>query len=133
MIQFESSKKPIKEISMVPLINVVFLLLIFFMVAGTVEQFDIVPVDLPEADSGQLLDEGHIQILMGKYNEIVINDELIGKDETLATLQKELALNPNRILTIKADQTLPAKKMIQMMDVIKQAGGVNLSIVTEAP
>lgn len=133
MITFESSKKRIKQVSMVPLINVVFLLLIFFMVAGTVEQFDIVPVELPEADSGQLLDEGHIAILLGKYNELVINDELVMPEDVLSVLQNELALNANRIVTIKADQSLPAIKMIVMMNRVKQAGGVNISIVTQAP
>lgn len=132
-MNFETSKKPIKPVSMVPLINVVFLLLIFFMVAGTVEQFDVVEIDVPAADSGQLLDEGHVEILMGKYNELVINDALVMDGEALDVLQAELAVNPLRIITIKADQSLEASKMIAMMDVIKQAGGVNISIVTEAP
>lgn len=124
-------KPPVKEISMVPLINVVFLLLIFFLVAGTVEKFDIVNVELPIADSGQALDEGHLLVLLGKYDEIIIADELIAASDSAEKLKQELLHNKDRIITIKADQALSAIKLIAMMDEIKAAGGKNISLITQ--
>ncbi len=133
MIEITRSKKQVKQVSMVPLINVVFLLLIFFLVAGTVEKFDVVSIDLPEADAGQLLDEGHIAVLLGKYNEVVINDELMTREEVVPTLQKQLEFNDQRIITIKADEALEAHRLIDMMEGIQKAGGSNVSIITQAP
>ncbi|MBN66173.1 MAG: hypothetical protein CMM94_01210 [Rickettsiales bacterium] len=130
-MDIERSKQPIKQISMVPLINVVFLLLIFFLVAGTVEKFDVVPIDLPVADSGQVLDEGHIVILLGRHNEIIINDELVATEDVRPVLEEQLSLNKNRIITVKADSELEAHKLIQMMDTIKLSGGKNLSLITQ--
>lgn len=130
-MEIPRNKKQIKEISLVPLINVVFLLLIFFLVAGTVEKFDIVQVDLPVADSGQALDEGHLLILMGKYDEIIIMDHLIDSGEVMDALKRELQYNKDRIITIKADQALPANKLIAMMDKVKSVGGKNISLITQ--
>ena len=125
------SKPRIKEISMVPLINVVFLLLIFFLVAGTVEKFDIVQVGLPMADSGQILDEGHLLIILGRFDEIIVNDELVMRQDVSQALTKQLRHNPDRIITIKADSALQANKLIAMMDMIKAAGGKNISLITQ--
>ncbi len=132
MIKIPRNQKRLKEISLVPLINVVFLLLIFFLVAGTVEKFDIVQVDLPLADSGQILDEGHLLIILGRYDEIIINDELIDKNGVNDALHRQLEHNPDRIITIKADAMLQANKLIAMMDKIKDAGGKNISLITQA-
>ena len=130
-MDFERHRKPMREISLVPLINVVFLLLIFFLVAGTVEKFDVVPVELPEAISGQVLDEGHIQIVLGKRSEVLINDELITIDEIQEQLAKQLEFNKKRIITVKADANMDAGRLITVMNKIKQAGGENLSLVTQ--
>ncbi len=130
-MDFERHKTPIKEISLIPLINVVFLLLIFFLVAGTVEKFDIVQVELPEAMSGQVLDEGHISIILGQHDEILINEELVRFVDVKAVLMEQLSLNKERIITVKADSRLSADRMIAIMDVVKEAGGRNLSLVTQ--
>lgn len=131
-MDFERQRKPIKEISLVPLINVVFLLLIFFLVAGTVEKFDIVPVELPEAISGQVLDEGHIQIVLGKRDEVLLNDDLLTLNEIPEQLALELKNNKERIITVKADANMQAERLIRLMDLIKAAGGRNLSLVTQS-
>lgn len=132
MMDIERNKRPIREISMVPLINVVFLLLIFFLIAGTIEKFDVVPIDLPVADSGQVLDEGHIVILLGRYNELIVNDELIAEEDLVPILKEQLSLNDERIITIKADAELGATRLIAVLDRIREAGGKNLSLITQS-
>ncbi len=131
MIDIERSKRMTKEISMIPLINLVFLLLIFFLVSGTIEKFDIIPLEIPVADSGKILDEGHIVIILGQYNEIILNDELTTTEQLQHKVQTMLANNPRKIISLKADARLDAKRMIEIMDLLRQAGGKNLSLVTQ--
>ncbi len=119
-------------ISMIPLIDVSIFLLIFFMLAGSIEKFDIIPVDPPVAQSGKLVDEGHISIVLGRYDEIILNDEIIPMEEMQAILAPELKANPNKVVTVKADATVPANRVIDVMDAIKAAGGRNLSVVTQS-
>lgn len=131
-MDIERTKKPIKQVSLVPLINVVFLLLIFFLVAGTVKEFEVLPVELPAADSGQLLDEGSIVVVLGAHQEVLVNDELIQEVDLIPILEEQLSLNKERIITIKADATMQANRLIQMLDQIKLAGGQNISLVTQS-
>lgn len=131
-IEFERTRRKIKAISLVPLINVVFMLVLFFLIAGHMEKFAIVPVDLPNADSGQLLDEGPIVIVLGRYDEILINDELYSLEQVLPNLQLELANNKARIITIKADAQLEANKLVGVIEQVRLAGGTNFSLVTQA-
>lgn len=130
-MEIERSKKPIKEISLIPLINVVFLMLIFFLVAGTIEKVEVIDVELPEAVSGEVLDEGHVQVLLGRYDEIVINDKPYTLEEVEGVITKQLEYNKQRVITLKADARMKASRMIAVLDRIKAAGAQNLSLVTQ--
>lgn len=122
-----------REISLVPLINVVFLLLIFFLVAGTLQKIEIVPIDPPMAESGKIVDEGHIVILLGRHEEIIIDEALVSMDEIVPIVQKSLKNYPEKIITIKADEGIAATRLIKVMDEVKAAGGLNVSLVTQSP
>lgn len=127
------TQKSTKEMSLVPMINVIFLLLIYFIIAGTIGKIDILPIDPPEAESGKVLDEGHVIILLGRYQELVIDDELVSKEDVVSVIQKELKNYPNKIITLKADGAVKAHDLIEIMDLVRAAGGVNLSLVTQSP
>ena len=131
-IEIARSRKKMKPISLIPLINVIFMLLFFFLVAGSLEKFEIVQVDLPRADSGQMLDQGHIIIVLGRHDEILMNDELIGPADLRPNLEQQLKHNRDRLISIKADSQLPAARMIEMMNLIKAAGGRNISMFTQS-
>lgn len=120
------------EISLIPLIDVSIFLLIFFMLAGSIEKFEIIPVDPPVAQSGKLMDEGHITILLGRRDEIIVGDEIVAMEQMQQMLSPELKANPNKVVTVKADAVVPANRVIEVMDAIKAAGGKNLSIVTQS-
>lgn len=126
-------KRSRSEIPVLPMVNVIFLLLVFFLVSGTIEKVEIVPVEPPMAESGKVLDEGHIVIVMGQYDELLLNDEMVMEDEIVALLNQQLKEHPEKIITIKADMHLSAHKLIQMMDYVRAAGGQNLSLVTQSP
>ena len=107
-------------------------LLIFFMVAGTVEKFEPIPIEPPVSQNGKLMDEGHETILLGNHDEIILRDEMVSIAEMQKILSPELTANPAKVVTIKADATVPANRMIDVMDAIKAAGGKNLSILTQS-
>jgi biopolymer transport protein ExbD len=131
-MDFPRTRKKILEISLIPLIDVSMFLLIFFMVAGSVEKFEIIPIDPPVAQSGKLMDEGHIIILLGNHDEIIVDDEIVAMEQMKQFLAPQLKANPNKVVTVKADATVPANRMIEVMDAIKLAGGKNLSVVTQS-
>ena len=119
-------------ISLIPLIDVSIFLLIFFMVSGSIEKFEIIPVDPPVAKSGKLVDEGHVFILLGKYDEVILGDEIVDIPQMQGILAADIKANPNKVITVKADASVPANRVIDVMDAVKAAGGRNLSIVTQS-
>lgn len=129
-MNFERGESKSRAVSLIAMINVVFLLLIFFLVAGTVQKFDIIPIEVPVAESGRKLDEGQVVIVLGRYEEVLIEDELVAMESFVPTLSAYLADNPGKIISLKADSRLPASRLLMVMDKIKEAGGRNLSLVT---
>lgn len=130
MVDIPRHKQSVKEPGLIPLINIVFLLLVFFLVAGSIEKFDVIPIDLPMAKNGKRLTDGEVVILIGSQKEIVVNDDFVPPSAFLATMQEHLRGNPNKIISLKADERLPATFMISIMNQIKQAGGTNISLIT---
>ncbi len=133
MIEIPRTVKPVKEISMIPLINVVFLLLIFFLVAGSLDRFEVLKVDPPVATAGDEINQGPIVIVLGRYDEILVDDELLMKEELQDAVRKRLEVRPDRLITVKADARMKADSLIEVLDSINEAGGKNLTIATQRP
>ena len=115
---------------MVSLIDIIFTVILFFIVAGHLEKFSIIPIDLPKADSGQHLEEGPVVVMLGKLGEVIINDDLYTDEQIEAELKRQLAVNKERVITIKADANLEANKLVEFMELIRKAGGKNISLET---
>ena len=71
------NKKP----NLVPLINIVFLLLIFFMLSGTLTKKDFFQVDPPESYTSANAESPEIIVLISKNNKISIEDNFIKKND----------------------------------------------------
>lgn len=130
--EFARTVRTPRPISFLAMISIMFVLILFFMIAGHLQKIQIIEVDLPMADSGQMIDEGPIEIMLGKYDEVIINDEMHTMNNVMEELKKQLANNPERVITIKADAALEANKLVDVMQMISRAGGVNLSLITES-
>lgn len=131
-MEFKRNTRKLRAISMVSLIDIVFVIILFFLVAGHLEKFTIIPIELPRADSGQHLQEGPIVVSLGKYGEVIINDELVEGSGILAELKRQFAINPERIITIKADAYLEANNLVDFLEDVRRAGGKNISLVTDS-
>jgi biopolymer transport protein ExbD len=132
MTEFNRTTRKLRAISMVSLIDIVFTVILFFLVAGHLEKFSVIDIDLPRADSGQRLEEGPIVVALGKYGEVIINDEMAEGAGIDAKLKQEFQVNPERVITIKADAHLEANKLVDFLEKVRAAGGKNLSVVTDS-
>jgi biopolymer transport protein ExbD len=122
------------EVNLTPLIDVVFLLLIFFMVSTTFDRHAKLKVQLPEADtkvSQQATDPVVLSIdAKGKYyinDRQVINTQL---DTLKAALQKSTKGNTDITLLLRADGRTPHQAVVRAMDAAAQLGLTKLSIAT---
>ena len=132
MIEFERKYKRRKEPNLISMINIIFMILIFFLIAGNVEKFELIDYNPPIARSGKVIEEGEVEVVMGRLDELIINDEMvIDIKDFVPMMRGALASNPDKIITLKADEAIPSPNLIAIMDRIKQAGGKNVSLVVQ--
>jgi biopolymer transport protein ExbD len=122
------------SIELAPLIDVVFLLLIFFMVSTTFIRQSELTVDLPEATAQAQQPEGDvIDITISADGEYAVNGRLLA-DNDLATLMRALtdANGPDghHKLAITADANARHQSVVRAMDAAGQLGLTSLSITT---
>lgn len=131
-MDFPRARRKKIEISLIPLIDVSMFLLIFFMVSGRIESFELIPIDPPVSHHGNMMDEGHVSVLLGSHDEIILGDEIVTIEELQEKLTPDLTANPLKVVTVKADAVAPANRVIEVMDAIKAAGGKHLSVLTQS-
>ena len=122
------------DVNVTPLIDVVFLLLIFFMVSTTFTKETHLTVDLPEATgTANPATKDQLEITITKSGEYAVNNvPLVNrKPETLkAALEKVSKGDHTRPLVITADAQATHQSVVTAMDAAAQLGLVRLSIAT---
>lgn len=136
-MKFRRQKTEDEGINLTPLIDVVFLLLIFFMVSTTFTKETHLSVDLPEAvgeQSSELPEQ--IEILISTEGSYSVNGQALvnSKIETLKSAISKTANGNTKVpLVITADAKTPHQAVVQAMDAAGQLGFAQLSITTRQP
>jgi len=135
-VQLSSSRPEDPEINMTSLIDVVFLLLIFFMVSTTFERQAVLKVDLPEAKNVVIPEDqpNSFELVIDANGLYYLNDRQLvdGTPATLRAAFNEAAGESRDIpIILRADAQTPHHFVVTAMDVTAQLGFRRLSIATE--
>jgi biopolymer transport protein ExbD len=135
-MQLRSTQTEDPEISLTSLIDVVFLLLIFFMVSTTFEHPAVLKVDLPEASNVTQAEDqpDSFELVIDQNGQFYLNDRQLvdGKPATLRAAFNEAAGDDREIpIILRADAETPHHFVVTAMDVTAQLGFKRLSIATE--
>ena len=136
-MQFRRQRLDDVSINLTPLIDVVFLLLIFFMVSTTFTRETQLSIDLPEAE-GQVKEqtEGEIEILIDEAGTYRVNGKGL-VDNRMRTLQAaiyKISVGDTTLpMVITADAQAAHEDVVRAMDAAGQMGFVHLSITTRQP
>ena len=125
------------SVNLTPLIDVVFLLLIFFMVSTTFTRETRLAIDLPEA-SGEVQEQvrKQVEIVIGKNGDFAVNGNSLvnSRLETLKTALGKVSDGDSTLsLVITADANTPYQSVVTAMDAAGQLGFANLSMTTRKP
>ena len=133
---WQNKRKEELQLNLTPLIDVVFLLLIFFMVSTSFKKESKISLDLPEAH-GEVTEQvsNTIEISINKDGEVFVNGEgLINRKlETIKDAIRQVASDPNTPFVINADAQAPYQSVISVMDAAGQIGFNNLTLATQQP
>lgn len=129
MIRFENKRTGKHKLNIIPLINVVFLLLIFFMLTSTAVQQN-AEIDLPKAETAQDNEVELPRLVITKNGDLKVDSEKV----TLASLGEKLQarmMTGEKKLMIEADRDLEFSRFGEVLDRVQEIGIVDFVIATE--
>jgi biopolymer transport protein ExbD len=121
----------IAEINMTPLIDMVFILLIFFIVTTSFVKETGVDVNRPSAQTAVEKERANILIAIRENDEIWIDKRQIDRRAIRANVERLHAENPEGAVIILADENAKTGTLIEVMDQARLAGVANVSIAAE--
>ena len=120
-----------EEISLTPMLDVVFILLIFFIVTANFIKEPGLEVNRPDAETSSIQENAAILIAIGATGDIWIDGRRIDVRQVKANITKLLADNPQGTVVIQADERATADKIIAVMDQSREAGVYAISLASE--
>ncbi|MCG7871091.1 MAG: biopolymer transporter ExbD [Candidatus Thiodiazotropha lotti] len=121
-------------LNLTPLIDIVFLLLVFFMLTAHFIEDEAIDIQLPEAFSSQSSQEDQpLVISLLPSGEILLDGESIPLAQLEKTLSAMVHANSKRAVQLKGDRTAQFGLAIKIIDAARSAGAESLDILTDKP
>lgn len=134
MLRLTSSRiaKESSSIDMTPMIDMVFQLLIFFLLTSIFASRPVLDLVLPEAEHAKAVDATEVVHLFINREGILFVDQTAAPEEALrAILKEKLEEGPKKTVLLSADREAPFQRFVHVLDVTRGLGLRDLSIVTD--
>ncbi len=129
-MQFNEKRRRRVIINITSLIDVLFLLLIFFMVTSTFLEQPGMKLELPSAQSAEVSQVEKLVLFIGPGGEIVFNDQTVALDDLEGVMKDAVPQAKNKTLVLKADKAARHGTVVTVMDIAKRAGLEKLVVGT---
>ena len=129
-MKLKKSASPITTFQMMSLTDIVFLLLIFFLLSSTFILQTGIKVQVPQTTVGEPTAEKAVIISIAEDESVYLNETQVRRAELVARL-RQMIVSREQIIIIRADRTLPLDRVVQVMDVAKSAGASRFLIATQ--
>ncbi|MFH1681943.1 MAG: biopolymer transporter ExbD [Candidatus Eisenbacteria bacterium] len=128
---FGSERKRAPLVNVTSLIDALFLLLIFFMVSSTFRDLPGIPLDLPEARTGEATRSSGVEVQIDSGGAVRIEGRIVGEGEIAERLASALGAASSRDLVLRADRGVPYGKVVHVMDLARSLRVSRLIVATE--
>jgi biopolymer transport protein ExbD len=129
MSQFEDEEDD--AVNLTPMLDVVFIMLIFFIVTASFVKEAGIDVNRPNAATAERKEKGNILVAISENNQIWIDRRQVDPRALRANIERMHAENPNAAVVIQADEESKNKLLVQVMDAARMVGVKNVSIAAE--
>lgn len=119
------------NIDMTPMLDVVFIMLIFFIVTASFVKESGIDVNRPEAATAVKKDRANILVAISDKGEIWINKRRVDERAVQANIERLRAENPQGTVVIQADKKATTDTLIKVMDASRAAGVYDVSIAAQ--
>ena len=128
---FSANRGATEDINISPLIDMVFILLIFFIVTTVFVEETGVEVTKPQAASQIQLEKNSILIAITANNNVVYGGRDIGVNGVRGVVKRLIQDDPRMPVIIQADENVPTRILVRVIDEAKLAGANSVNISTE--
>ena len=130
MIRFPYKEKSTFKLDLIPMINVVFLLLIFFMLTSTTS-LQVKKVELPKAKTAEKNSKQFLTVTIDKNGSLELDGKAVTIEALPVHLEKKVAEKKNAVISIHADKAIEFKLFGKVIELAKQAGAEDFMLATE--
>ncbi len=129
-MEFERRRRVSTNLNLTPLVDVVFNLLLFFMLCSQFVTQPGIKITLPSAVTGKLYPEEDIIISITEDNSLYLNKKLVTLENLLEQLEIEITTTEKKTVIIKADEKIDLGLAVKVMDIAREADAERLIIST---
>ena len=119
------------EIQMTPLIDMVFILLIFFVVTTSFVAETGIGIERPRAGSADSLPRESVTLGVNRSGEIVLGGQKTQLFSIRPSIETQLRNRPGLAVVIVADKTVPIERIVRVMDEVRSAGVTDIALAAE--
>ena len=130
MIQFPYKEKEPFKLDLIPMINVVFLLLIFFMLTSTTPTKQKTKIDLPKVKTAEKNSKQFLVMTIDKNGSMQLDGKAVTFEILPAHLEKKISEKKNTVISIHADKIIEFELFGKVIELAKQAGAVDFMLAT---
>jgi len=131
MLEIKYQRRLDASLNMTPMIDIVFLLLIFFLLTTNFMTQEGIQVKLPQARSTASQTQEDITISISREGRIFIGEEEMDESRLYDRLRALIGHDAHKLVIVKADREIILNKAVKVMDIAKTAGAERLCIATE--
>jgi biopolymer transport protein ExbD len=114
------------------MIDTIFFLLVFFMISTlAMARYSGLPVNLPKAATGQQPASESVAITITPDGKVFIDKQEVPRENIRTVLQRRLAVNPDLLILINADERVEHGRVVDVMDDARQAGVTKMAIAVK--
>ena len=122
------------QINIVPMIDVIFAILTFFIMSTLyLTRSEGLPVNLPKAATAETQLQAPINVTINATGEIAVNRQPIALSEIENRVRSLVGSSTESLVIINADEIVPHGQVVSVMDRLRQVQGVKLAIAAERP
>jgi biopolymer transport protein ExbD len=129
-MRLRRKEQTVNNIDVSPLIDMVFILLIFFMVTTTFVKDMKLDLDRPTAASASLLDEKVIRVYIDSNREVFIDNQPIKIWALQSKLRDLLRTSTSKAVLVVSDTSIPVESLIDVVDECKMSGAKDVAVST---
>ena len=129
-MRFRPKKQEVQNIDVSPLIDMVFILLIFFMVTTTFVKDMQLELDRPSASSASKASSKVIRVYIDNVGDVFIDNQPVKVWAIQSKLRDMLRTSTEKSVLVVSDSTIPVEKLIDVVDECRMSGAKDVAVAT---